>query len=283
MIASSPIAMLRAYNDWHIDDWCGRHPGRFIPLALPPIWDPEEMATRGAARRRARAATPSPSPTTPAHSATRACTTRTGIRSGRPAPTRATVVCIHIGSGTRHEPAGRDGAGRDHDRRHADHAVQLRHRARLLGDLQEVSDASRSRCPRAGSAGSRTSWSASTTCTSTITAGRCTRFPNGKKPSDVFREHIITCFIDDAAGVRNRDLIGIDNITWECDYPHSRLDLAAGARDAVGLARRRARRRDPQDHLAERHPALPLRPLQAHPEGAVHASARCARRRRTST
>ena len=25
----------------------------------------------------------------------------------------------------------------------------------------------------------------------------------------------------DAAGVRNRDLIGLDNITWECDYPHS--------------------------------------------------------------
>jgi hypothetical protein len=46
-------------------------------------------------------------------------------------------------------------------------------------------------------------------------------FPNGRKPSDVFREHIVTCFIDDAAGVRNRDLIGIDNITWECDYPHS--------------------------------------------------------------
>ena len=38
------IAMLRAYNDWHIDDWCGKHPGRFIPLAIPPIWDPEEMA-----------------------------------------------------------------------------------------------------------------------------------------------------------------------------------------------------------------------------------------------
>jgi hypothetical protein len=46
-------------------------------------------------------------------------------------------------------------------------------------------------------------------------------FPPGKRPSDVFREHIVTCFIDDAAGVRNRDLIGIDNITWECDYPHS--------------------------------------------------------------
>ena len=31
----------------------------------------------------------------------------------------------------------------------------------------------------------------------------------------------MTCFIDDAAGVRNRDLIGVDTITWECDYPHS--------------------------------------------------------------
>ena len=42
-----------------------------------------------------------------------------------------------------------------------------------------------------------------------------------KLPSDVFREHIVTCFIDDLIGVRNRDAIGIENITWECDYPHS--------------------------------------------------------------
>ena len=36
--------MLRAYNDWHIDEWCGTHPGRFIPLSIPPIWDPQLMA-----------------------------------------------------------------------------------------------------------------------------------------------------------------------------------------------------------------------------------------------
>lgn len=29
------------------------------------------------------------------------------------------------------------------------------------------------------------------------------------------------CFIDDLTGLRNRDAIGIDSITWECDYPHS--------------------------------------------------------------
>ena len=43
----------------------------------------------------------------------------------------------------------------------------------------------------------------------------------GKLPSDVFREHIITCFIDDPVGVQLRDRVGIDTITWECDYPHS--------------------------------------------------------------
>ena len=46
-------------------------------------------------------------------------------------------------------------------------------------------------------------------------------FGPGRKPSDVFREHIVTCFIDDDAGVANRDRIGIDTLTWECDYPHS--------------------------------------------------------------
>ena len=43
----------------------------------------------------------------------------------------------------------------------------------------------------------------------------------GKKPSDIFREHFITCFIDDKFGVKNREDIGVDIICYECDYPHS--------------------------------------------------------------
>jgi predicted TIM-barrel fold metal-dependent hydrolase len=41
------------------------------------------------------------------------------------------------------------------------------------------------------------------------------------RPSDLFREHMHGCFIDDFFGVENRHHIGVDNITWECDYPHS--------------------------------------------------------------
>jgi predicted TIM-barrel fold metal-dependent hydrolase len=43
----------------------------------------------------------------------------------------------------------------------------------------------------------------------------------GKRPSEVFRERFLTCFISDPVGIRLRDDIGIDNICWECDYPHS--------------------------------------------------------------
>lgn len=42
-----------------------------------------------------------------------------------------------------------------------------------------------------------------------------------KLPSQQARENFLFCFIDDKAGVTQRDVIGIDNITWECDYPHS--------------------------------------------------------------
>jgi predicted TIM-barrel fold metal-dependent hydrolase len=40
-------------------------------------------------------------------------------------------------------------------------------------------------------------------------------------PSEVFRQHFLTCFISDPVGIQLRDMIGIDNICWECDYPHS--------------------------------------------------------------
>jgi Amidohydrolase len=42
-----------------------------------------------------------------------------------------------------------------------------------------------------------------------------------KLPSDIFRERFLTCFISDPVGIEMRHRIGVDNIAWECDYPHS--------------------------------------------------------------
>jgi predicted TIM-barrel fold metal-dependent hydrolase len=41
------------------------------------------------------------------------------------------------------------------------------------------------------------------------------------RPSDLFKDHIFGCFISDDTGIEVRDLIGIDNIMFESDYPHS--------------------------------------------------------------
>ena len=35
---------MQAYNDWHIDEWCGAYPARFIPMAIPVIWNAELCA-----------------------------------------------------------------------------------------------------------------------------------------------------------------------------------------------------------------------------------------------
>jgi hypothetical protein len=43
----------------------------------------------------------------------------------------------------------------------------------------------------------------------------------GRLPSEVFREHFLTCFISDPVGVTLRETIGVDNMAWEADYPHS--------------------------------------------------------------
>ncbi|HEX3611449.1 MAG TPA: amidohydrolase family protein [Sporichthyaceae bacterium] len=40
-------------------------------------------------------------------------------------------------------------------------------------------------------------------------------------PSELFRRNIWGCFIDDVHGLSSRHEIGVDRITWECDYPHS--------------------------------------------------------------
>jgi len=213
------ITMLRAYNDWHIDEWCGKHPGRFIPLAIPSMWDPELMGeeVRRVAKKGCHAITFADNPGALGYPSLhdphwdpfwKACSDE------------GTIVCIHIGSGTR---LNMQDMGAPIEIMIAGTPITLFNCATELvfsEAFQKFPDLKIALSE--GGIGwipyfleridyvhhHHHKWTLHD-------------FPGGKKPSDVFREHIVTCFIDDAAGVRNRDLIGIDNITWECDYPHS--------------------------------------------------------------
>ena len=40
-------------------------------------------------------------------------------------------------------------------------------------------------------------------------------------PSELFRDHVYGCFFNDAHGLKSLDAIGVGNVTYESDYPHS--------------------------------------------------------------
>ena len=91
------------------------------------------------------------------------------------------------------------------------------------------SPTSRSRCPRAGSAGSRTSSSGSTTSTASTTSGPG-RTSATSCPSEVFDEHVLTCFIDDRFGVASRDVPEHGPRDVGVRLPALGLDVAVRAR-----------------------------------------------------
>jgi hypothetical protein len=40
-------------------------------------------------------------------------------------------------------------------------------------------------------------------------------------PKQIFRDHVLCCFINDAVGVQLLDHFNVDNVCWESDFPHS--------------------------------------------------------------
>ncbi len=95
--ADLALTAMRAYNDWHLDAWCGAAPGRFIPNQIAYLRDPQIAADeiRRNAARGFRAVTFSEAPD------------KLGmptIHSGYWDPLFAaceeteTVLCLHVGS-----------------------------------------------------------------------------------------------------------------------------------------------------------------------------------------
>ena len=211
-------AMVEAYNDWHVDEWCGTYPGRFIPLALPMLWDAELMAAevRRMAAKGCHAVTFSENPE------------KLGYKSlhnefwdpfWRACEEEGTVVCLHIGSSSQLVITS------------VEAPIDVLITLQPMNIVQAAADLIWSpvlrKYPNIKIA---------------LSEGGIGWIPyfleridyvfqhhhtwtgqdfGDKLPSQVFKERVITCFIDDAFGVDNRRYLNLDNITWECDYPHS--------------------------------------------------------------
>jgi predicted TIM-barrel fold metal-dependent hydrolase len=212
------LAVLRAYNDWHVDEWAGTYPGRIIPMALPVLWDAELCAeeVRRVAKKGCHSLTFTENPATLGYPSFHS---EHWDPLWRAVSDENVVVSIHLGSSGQLNVTAPDAP------------VDVMITLQPMNICQAAADLLWSRVIKkfpdvkfALSEGG-TGWIP-------YFLDRVDRTYDmhhlwtgqdfgGKLPSEVFREHFLTCFISDPVGIRLRNLIGIDNIAWECDYPHS--------------------------------------------------------------
>ena len=224
------VEMIRAYNDWHLEAWCGEYPDRLIPCGLTPVHDPKAMTKE--VRRLADLGChsvsfmgePSPFPSfwTDHWDPFWAVCQEVG-----------TVVCMHLGAGASvHHLVG-----------------QIEDAPTFASDEERPGDGYGS---LTGIPGMPQGYAATL-----INSHLFERFPRlkvalseggigwipymlenadvkyrhhgkskgidygGRLPSEIFNEHVFGCFIEDRAGILARELLNIDMIGWESDYPHS--------------------------------------------------------------
>ncbi|MER3452137.1 MAG: amidohydrolase [Acidimicrobiia bacterium] len=213
------LLCVKAYNDWMVEEWCGPSGGRLIPLIIVPLWDAELAAAevRRNAERGVHAVCFSEIPPNLG---------LPSIHSGFWDPFFAAcaetdmVINMHIGSGSKMPSTSADAPA-------------------AVGSTLTFANA----------CFSLVDW---------LMSGVFNKFPNLKiaysegqigwipyileradtvwrenrgwggvadkvlePPSELFRRHVYGCFFDDAHGVRSIEEIGVDNVTYESDYPHS--------------------------------------------------------------
>ncbi len=211
------LRMIQAYNDWHVDEWAGTYPGRIIPMTIIPYWDMKlavEEIERNV-KKDVHAITFTDNPYKrgfpPIHDEYweplwKVCNDNKvvinchiGTGSEPPVPSPLTpqngwIVAMPISIST----GAADWLHLEALQRYPDLKIALSEGS--IGWVPYLLE-------RADYVYTDHIW---------------TGFDfKGKTPSEVFREHFITCFIKDKYGLKNYQEIGEDIITYECDYPHS--------------------------------------------------------------
>jgi predicted TIM-barrel fold metal-dependent hydrolase len=213
------FAAMRAYNDWHLEAWCGAHPDRFIPNQIAWLRDPVVAAEeiRRNAARGFRAVTFSEAPE------------KLGLPSlhtGYWDPMLAaceeteTVVCLHVGSSGTSPMTAPDAP--PETVAVLFFAYGMYAAVDWLYSMIPVRFPNIKICLSEGGIG----WVAGLI----DRLDHCFKYQLGylptwrgiePTPSEVLRRNFWFCAIDDASGFLTRDVIGVDHLLVESDYPHA--------------------------------------------------------------
>ncbi len=214
------LVMIRAYNDWHVDEWCGAHPDRFIPCGMVPLWDADLAAAevRRLAAKGVRAITFSENP---------AALGVPSMHSGFWDPLFAAcndegvVICCHIGSSSKGMNTSFDAP--------PGVPITLSPLSTMytMGDLLWADIWHRFPDLKFALSEGDIGWIPYLLQRADHVQRRHQgwtghEFPEGMTlASDVFRRHMLCCFIEDPVGVALIDRFNIDHVCWESDFPHS--------------------------------------------------------------
>jgi predicted TIM-barrel fold metal-dependent hydrolase len=213
------LALVRAWNDWHVYDWAGKAPGRFIPLGILPMWD-IHLAVEEAKRLTKMGVHALAIPDNPAFTGK-----LPSIHSEhwdplwRVCSDNKIVICLHIGSGATPPFTTLD--------QEAAAWMTTIPMATFFPAADWLYSRIWKHFPDLKVALSEAGigWIPYLLERADFIYDHHRAWTNsdfgGQLPSEVFRKHFIVCFIDDKYGVKNRHELGIRNITWECDFPHS--------------------------------------------------------------
>jgi predicted TIM-barrel fold metal-dependent hydrolase len=212
------LAVVRAYNDWHIEGWAGAYPDRFIPMAIPVIWDPHLAADE--VRRVAAKGCHSLSFTeNPATLGLPSFHTEHWDPLWQALVDTDTILNIHLGSSGQVAVTAPDAP------------IDVMMSLQPMNICMAAADLLWSRVFRNYPA-LKVALSEGGTGWIPYFLDRLDRVYDrhhqwtgqdfdGRKPSQVFKKHFITCFITDPVGIQHRHDIGVENICWELDFPHS--------------------------------------------------------------
>jgi len=213
------LVMIQAYNDWHVDEWCGAYPDRFIPCGILPLYDVQEAAKEmhRLAAKGVHAVTFSENPEAlglpsihtdywdPVFAA--ACDTET-------------VLCCHLGSSSRSAQLSAD----------APPSARMTMSSTMsmwtLGEMIWADFWERFPNLKISITEGDVGWIPyflwRAEHVHRVHSGWTQKtFPNGGSPTQVFKDHLAVCFIQDPIGVKLIDELNEDMICWESDYPHS--------------------------------------------------------------
>ncbi|TDB83582.1 amidohydrolase [Actinomadura sp. KC216] len=233
------LLCVRAYNGWMIDEWCaGPARGRLIPLTMVPLWDADLAAeeVRRCAAKGSHAVTfsenPHPLGLPSIHS-------RAWDPFFAACEETGTVVCLHIGSSSSMPGTSPD----------APFIISstLTFQNAMGSMLDFVFSGTLARFP-----GLTLAYSEGQVGWMPYVLERADKLWHERSdnsfgtdlpepPTSYIRGRVYGCIFDDETGLANRDVIGMDQICFETDYPHAdstypdSAEVAARICDKAGL------------------------------------------------